>query len=114
MRSLADVAAELGAGSEAEILRWVEAECVRPEAGGGGYRFRQIDIARLRLIRELDSELAVDSDAIPVVMGLLDQLYDLRRRVRALTEALADEDEAVRRKVLERYRARLTGSPTQP
>jgi chaperone modulatory protein CbpM len=109
MRSLADVAAELGATSDAEILRWVEAECVRPEAQGGGYRFRQIDVARLRLIRELDQDLAVDRDAIPVVMGLLDQLYDLRRRVRALTEALADEDEAVRRKVLERYRARLSG-----
>ena len=109
MRSLADVAAELGATSDAEILRWVESECVRPEGEGGGYQFRQIDVARLRLIRELDLDLAVDRDAIPVVMGLLDQLYDLRRRVRALTEALAAEDEAVRRKVLARYRARLAG-----
>ncbi len=113
MRSLADVAAELGATSDTEILRWVEAECVRPEAAGDGYHFRQIDVARLRLIRELDRDLAVDRDAIPVVMGLLDQLYDLRRRVRALTLAVADEDESVRRKVLAAYRARLTGSPTE-
>ena len=42
MRNLADVAAELGATSDAEILRWVEAECVRPEGEGGGYRFRTL------------------------------------------------------------------------
>lgn len=109
MRSLTEVVTELGIGSDAEILRWIEAECIRPEAAGGSYRFQQIDVARLRLIRELDEELALDRDAIPVVMGLLDQLYDLRRRVRALAEALAHEDEAVRRKVLARYRAHLMG-----
>lgn len=115
MRSLAEVVAELGVGSDAEVLRWIEAECVRPEASGGAYRFRQIDIARLRLIRELDQDLALDREAIPVVLELLDQLYDLRRRVRALALALADEDESTRRKVVERYRRHLQGRvPGEP
>src|ERR687884_365567 len=83
MRSLPEIVAELGLKGEAEVLRWVEAECVRPEPGEG-FRFRAIDVARLRLIRELDRDLAVDPEAIPVVLDLLDQVYDLRRRVRAL------------------------------
>src|SRR5919205_345074 len=112
MRSLPEVVAELGLESEAEVLRWVEAECLRPEPGGG-YRFRAIDVARLRLIRELDRDLAVDREAIPVVLDLLDQVYDLRRRVRALAEALAEEDEAVRRRVLERWRSGL-GRAAEP
>ena len=116
MRDLADVVAELGLVDEAEVLRWVEAACVRPEPGSGSggsggagraYRFRAIDVARLRLIRELDEDLAIDREAIPVVMDLLDQVYDLRRRVRALTEALAEEPEEVRRRVLGRCRAGL-------
>ncbi len=106
MRSLPEVVAELGLQGEAEVLRWVEAACLRPEPGEG-YRFRAIDVARLRLIRELDRDLAVDAEAIPVVLDLLDQVYDLRRRVRALADALAEEDEAVRRRVLERCRAGL-------
>ena len=48
MRSLPEVVAELGLQGEAEVLRWVEAACLRPEPGGG-YRFRAIDVARLRL-----------------------------------------------------------------
>jgi chaperone modulatory protein CbpM len=109
VRGAAEVAAELGlAGGEAEVLRWVEAECVRPDAAdGGGYRFRRVDVARLRLIRELDEDLALDRDAIPLVLGLLDQVYDLRRRARALAAAVADEPEEVRRRVLGRYRVGL-------
>jgi chaperone modulatory protein CbpM len=107
--SVAEVAAELGLAGEAEVLRWVEAECVRPDPSDGGYRFRRVDVARLRLIRELDRDLALDPDAIPVVLGLLDQVYDLRRRARALARAVADEPEEVRRRVLGRYRVVLRG-----
>src|SRR3954468_17285174 len=103
MRSLPEVVAELGLQGEAEVLRWVEAACLRPEPGEG-YRFRAIDVARLRLIRELDRDLALDREAIPVVMDLLDQVYDLRRRVRALALALEAEEEGVRRRVLARCR----------
>ncbi len=106
--SLAEVVAELGLAGEAEVLRWVEADCVRPDPSpDGGRRFRRVDVARLRLIGELDRDLALDPDAIPVVLGLLDQVYDLRRRARALARAVADEPEEVRRRVLGRYRVGL-------
>src|SRR3954449_10246000 len=104
MRSLPEVVAELGLQGEAEVLRWVEAACLRPEPGEG-YRFRAIDVARLRLIRELDRAVGVRPDAIPVVLCLLAQAYALRRRAGALADALPEEDEAVRRRVLERCRA---------
>jgi len=110
LRTVQEVVADLALGGEAEVLRWVEAGCVRPEPGaGGGVRFRAIDVARLRLARELDEDLALGPEAVPVVLALLDQVYGLRRRTRALAEALAGEPEAVRRRVLERYRADLLG-----
>lgn len=110
MRTVAEIVTELDLrGGEAEVLRWVEAECVRPEPGGER-RFRAIDVARLRLIRELEGDLALDREAIPLVLDLLDQVYALRRRARALAEALGAEPDDVRRRVLRRYRDFLAPS----
>ena len=106
MRRLADVTAELGWSGEAEVLRWVEAACVRLEPGSDP-GFLAIDVARLRLIRELSEDLDLDRESIPVVLELLEQVYDLRRRLRAVAEAVADEPEESRRRILLRCRHRL-------
>ena len=44
-------------------------------------------MARVRLILELRDEFDVNEAALPVVLGLLDQLYDLRRRLRSAMNA---------------------------
>ncbi|MCM2323486.1 MAG: chaperone modulator CbpM [Oligoflexia bacterium] len=36
------------------------------------------DLARLRLIHELKADFGVNDEAIPIILGLLDQLYALR------------------------------------
>jgi len=61
---------------------------VLPEAGAAGYVFHEVDVARVRLIVEMKRELALDEEAIPLVLRLLDQLYALRRRLKAVTAAL--------------------------
>jgi chaperone modulatory protein CbpM len=60
--------------------------------------FTAIDIARVRLIRHLRTELDVNDQAIPVVLHLLDQLYEtrnavnrIRRRFQQLPKELQDE-----------------------
>lgn len=67
-----------------DLERWIAQEWVRPDGAEGHYMFREIDIARVRLIRQLRDEMDIDEQALPVVLSLLDQLYDLRRRLAKL------------------------------
>ena len=72
----------------AEVEHWIAQDWVRPAGGEGAWLFRDIDVARLRLIRELRYELNLDEDALQIVLRLLDQLYDARRRLRRMRDAV--------------------------
>ena len=90
-------------GLKAEDLRrWIDNAWVRPDGQPGQYRFHDIDVARLRLMVELRDDLGVDEAALPVVLSLLDQLYETRRhmiRLRAVIETVVPED--VRGRILD-------------
>ena len=107
MKSLDEVLAELHGVERTELLAWVEAAWVRPERQGGQPRFSAVDVARLRLIRELRHELALDPEALPVVLSLLDEVYALRRRLRLLGLALAETPAETRASIMERCRSLL-------
>ncbi len=91
--------------AEAEITRWVELTWLRPDGSPGGWLFREVDVARVRLIAEL-RELRMDEEAMPVVLSLMDQLYAARRRMRLLQQAV---DEAAPDAVRARLRVLLEG-----
>ncbi len=65
-----------------DLERWIDNDWVRPDGPDGAYVFREIDIARIRLIRELRDDMNINEEALPVVLLLLDQVYDLRRQLR--------------------------------
>ncbi len=71
-----------------DVERWIGNAWLRPDSGPDGYQFHDIDVARARLIHELYNDMKINDDALPVVLSLIDQLYDLRRRMRELGEAL--------------------------
>jgi len=71
-----------------EVEGWIAQDLVRPAQEGGAWLFRDIDVARLQLIQELRHELRLEEDALPVVLRLMDQLYDARRRLRRLRDAV--------------------------
>ena len=80
-----DALVALCASLERPVLeRWIAEDWVRPDRRDGDYAFGDIDVARVRLILELRDQLDVNESALPVVLSLLDQLYDLRRQIRAL------------------------------
>ncbi len=88
MISIEVLVAQLPGLQRQDVERWVAFEWVRPDGPAGQYGFRAVDVARVRLIRELRDTMQVNEEALPVVLSLLDQLYDLRRRMRELGGAL--------------------------
>lgn len=85
-----------------EVERWIGAELLRAEGTPGAWAFEEIDVARLRLIFELRHELAVEEETLPVILSLVDQLYDMRRRMKRLNDALADIPAELRARLLDR------------
>jgi len=71
-----------------ELERWIGNQWVRPEGKPGAWRFHDIDMARIRLILDLRDTMDVEEPALPTVLSLLDQLYDMRRRMIRLNEAM--------------------------
>lgn len=74
-----------------DLERWILNDWVRPERQSGVFVFQEIDVARVKLIRELRQDLDIDEDALPVILSLVDQLYELRRRFHALGDAIAEQ-----------------------
>jgi chaperone modulatory protein CbpM len=74
----------------ADIERWIAMAWLRVEGPPGGYSLREIDVARARLIRDLRDGLGVDEETLPIVLSLLDQLYETRRRMAELVAAVAE------------------------
>jgi chaperone modulatory protein CbpM len=62
---------------------------------------------------ELRESLDINDDAMPVVLSLLDQLYDLRRRFHALGEAIAETAPEDLQRALAQRLARQTADPMQ-
>jgi len=90
-----------------ELALWVERRWVRAERDPDGvWRLTEMDVARVRLLVELRVTLEVTEDLIPVVLSLIDQLYDARRTVRGLLEALDEQPAPVRDAVLDSAKRR--------
>ena len=100
MMEMQAVLALLGDMREAELVSWVERGWVQPDAEGNTWEFHEIDVARVRLIRELRRDVAVNDEAMPVVLSLLDQVYDLRCALRRVSDALRAQPVDVRDAVL--------------
>jgi chaperone modulatory protein CbpM len=89
MIALEDLLKRLKELDRRELTRWVENRWVLPERRDETWIFHEVDVARIELILEIRHEFAIDEEALPLVLGLLDQVYDLRRQLRRMCDALA-------------------------
>lgn len=85
---------------ETELHTWVERGWVRPEGDEPDWVFQDVDIARVRLIRDFRHEMAVPEETMPLVLSLLDQVYSLRGQMRLLARAVEGQPEPVRSAIL--------------
>ena len=60
---------------------WIANEWVSPPSPG---ILDQEDVARLRFIHELQADFGANEEAIPLILHLVDQLYNLREQLRSL------------------------------
>jgi chaperone modulatory protein CbpM len=107
MIGLDELVRRIGSLERAELTRWIENRWIVPDQQGPGapdserWQFHEVDIARVELILEIRREFAVDDETMALLLGLLDQVYSLRRQMRRLCDAIeaqpTDIREAIRR-----------------
>jgi chaperone modulatory protein CbpM len=97
-----------------ELTRWVENRWVLPERRGRTWIFHKIDVARVELIIEVRREFAIDDEALSLILGLLDQVYDLRRQLGRLCDALAAQPPEIQAAVRRALPARTAGEERGP
>jgi chaperone modulatory protein CbpM len=76
------------------VETYVARAWVRPVPGTEGWQFEDIDVARIDLVTHLRQELAVNDEAVDIVLSLLDQLYDLRARIEQAQQAAKSRTDA--------------------
>lgn len=85
---------------ESDLVSWVERGWVRPEGVEPDWVFAEIDVARVRLIRDFRGPMAVPEDTLPLVLSLLDQVYTLRGQIHAIARAVEGQPEPIRAAIL--------------
>jgi chaperone modulatory protein CbpM len=86
--------------TQVELIGWVERGWVAPDTAGSGLEFREIDVARVRLIRDLRRDMDIAEDAVSLVLSLLDQVYELRSRMKSMLHVLESQPQDVQAAVL--------------
>ena len=72
-------------GLKVRVLElWIEQEWLLPERTPSGLSFSEIDVARARLIGELQSGIGANEAGIDVILHLMDQLHGMRRALAEL------------------------------
>jgi chaperone modulatory protein CbpM len=89
MRAVAEVLAACEISRD-ELTQWIERRWIIPLGSEGEYAFSEADFARAQMIAEFRRDLALDDDALPLVLDLVDQLHATRRRLRQLVEAICE------------------------
>jgi chaperone modulatory protein CbpM len=75
---------------------WLESGWLAPHRNESGTRYSEIDLARARLINDLN-DLGVNDAGLPIILDLVDQLHGLRRLLREVLSTAKSreaEDEA--------------------
>ena len=92
---LTEVVARIDA-TEGELIAWAKQGWIRPTKEDDGLWFDDADVARVQLIIDLRRDMAVNDEAVPVILRLLDQIYGLRRMLGTLGDAIQDLPEDLR------------------
>jgi chaperone modulatory protein CbpM len=100
MMHVDDLVAAISALQRSDLEAWIREELVVPQEEAGTLCFTEMDCARVRLICTLHYELEIDANTLPVVLSLVDQLYDTRQRLLSLTNAVTAQDKNIQAAII--------------
>lgn len=100
MMPIEELCAAIAGLERGDLEAWIDEELVAPAEEAGTLYFSDMECARVRLICTMHYELEVDTTLLPVVLSLVDQLYDTRRKLLSLTAAVKAQDKAVQAAIL--------------
>jgi chaperone modulatory protein CbpM len=109
MMRIDDLVAAISALQRGDLEAWIREELVVPRQEEGMPLFSDMDCARVRLICTLRYELEIDADTLPMVLSLVDQLYDARQRLLSLSAAVAAQDKTVQAAIIAALRPNASG-----
>jgi chaperone modulatory protein CbpM len=95
MMAIDDLLVAISALQRSDLERWISEGLVAPQQDTGTLSFSDMECARVRLICTLTYDLEIDNGTLPVVLSLVDQLYDTRRRLLSLTRAVKAQDKPI-------------------
>lgn len=102
-------------GLRLETLQiWIERGWVAPRRTADGHVFREIDVARVGLIYEFSSELALQDETLELVLPLLDQIHGLRHQLHALAQAVSQQPQSVRQNIAQALAGSIKERPGDP
>lgn len=99
-----DLVREVRVLSVQRLHKWIRLGWVKPERHEGVALFHEVDVARVRLLCDLEHDLEFDEDTVPLVLSLLDQIHGLRNELRSMAAAIDEQPPAVRERIANAYR----------
>jgi chaperone modulatory protein CbpM len=72
---------------------WIEEEWLVPSGTSLELSFTEVDIARARLVRDLQVDFGVNDEGVGVILNLVDQMYGMRRALMELRRTVRTTSE---------------------
>jgi chaperone modulatory protein CbpM len=100
MMRVEEILEQISVLQQSDLATWISEELISPQEEAGALLFSDMECARIRLMCTLRYELEIDTDTLAIILSLIDQLYDTRRRLLSLTAAVAAQDKTVKSAIL--------------
>jgi chaperone modulatory protein CbpM len=102
MKRMDELVASITELRREDLERWIGEAMVLPADQQGEPVFEEAECARVNLICTLHYGMDIETDTLPVVLDLIDQLHETRNRLHSVTHAVLAQDKKVRDAILRR------------
>lgn len=89
-----------------DLELWIGEAMIHPSEQQGKAVFGTAECARVQLICTLYYDMDIEAETLPIVLDLIDQLYETRKRLNTLSYAVLVQKDEVRRAIMEIVKAR--------
>ncbi len=101
MKRMEEIISTIAELNREDLLSWIHEELVIPNEHQGNLLFDDSQYARVQLICTLHYDMDVETNTLPIVMDLIDEVHEHRRQIRRLGNAVLSQDAEIRSAILE-------------